>query len=76
MPQIEISFILFRTRVDCSLMKGSVADFQASYPINGVGAGAQVLQWSTPRNRACRGCQGAGVVDCPHCKDGLDPTLK
>jgi hypothetical protein len=55
--------------------KGSVAEFESSYTINGVGAGAQVLKWETPRNRACKGCGGAGVIDCPHCQNGLDPSL-
>jgi hypothetical protein len=68
-----------RGKVACPVkgcFKGSVAEFETSYSVNGVGAGAQVLQWQTPRNRACRGCQGAGVVDCPHCADGLDSSLK
>lgn len=68
-----------RGKVPCPVkgcFKGSIAEFETSYTINGVGRGAQVLQWQTPRNRACPGCQGAGVVDCPHCKNGLDPNLE
>ena len=53
-----------------------VAAFESTARRGGVGAGAQVLQWQTPRNRACRGCSGAGVIDCPHCANGLDPSLK
>jgi S1-C subfamily serine protease len=67
-----------RAKVPCPIKgcyKGSVAEFESSYSINGVGAGAQVLKWETPRNRACRGCRGAGVIDCPHCANGLDPAL-
>lgn len=67
-----------RDKVPCPVKgcyKGSVAEFESSYSINGVGAGAQVLKWETPRNRACKGCGGAGVIDCPHCTNGLDPTL-
>jgi hypothetical protein len=68
-----------RSKIPCPVQgcfKGSVADFEMSYSINGVGRGAQVLQWPTPRNRACTGCRGAGVIDCPHCDTGLDPGLK
>jgi S1-C subfamily serine protease/TolA-binding protein len=68
-----------RAKVACPVkgcFKGSIAQFETSYSVNGVGAGAQVLQWSTPRNRACTGCRGAGVVDCQHCANGFDPALK
>jgi S1-C subfamily serine protease len=68
-----------RSKIPCPVQgcfKGSVADFEMSYSVNGVGRGAQVLQWPTPRNRACTGCRGAGVIDCPHCTTGLDPGLK
>jgi hypothetical protein len=67
-----------RGQVPCPVKgchKGSVADFETSYSISGVGVGAQVLKWETPRSRACKGCRGAGVVDCPHCANGLDPIL-
>jgi S1-C subfamily serine protease len=68
-----------RSKVPCPVtgcFKGSVAEFEASYMVSGVGAGAQVLQWPKPRDRACPGCRGAGVIDCPHCKDGLDLNLR
>jgi S1-C subfamily serine protease len=68
-----------RSKIPCPVkgcFKGSVAEFETSYTVNGVGPGSQVLQWQTPRNRACPGCRGAGVIDCPHCADGLDPGLK
>jgi hypothetical protein len=68
-----------RSKILCPVKgchRGSVADFEASYSINGVGVGAQVLRWETPRERRCPGCHGAGVVDCPHCQDGTDPNLK
>ena len=67
-----------RAKIPCptkGCYKGSVAEFESSYSVSGVGAGAQVLQWSSPRNRACKGCRGAGVIDCPHCQNGLDPSL-
>jgi hypothetical protein len=40
-----------RSKIPCPVQgcfKGSVADFEMSYSINGVGRGAQVLQWPTP----------------------------
>src|SRR5262249_17744369 len=52
-----------RAQIPCRVKgcyKGSVAEFESSYTINGVVAGAQVLKWETPRNRACKGCGGAG----------------
>src|SRR5262245_27818093 len=67
-----------RGKIPCPVkgcFKGSVAEFEMSYTINGVGRGAQVLQWPTPRDRACRGCGGDGVIDCPYCRTGLDPSL-
>jgi S1-C subfamily serine protease len=67
-----------RDKVPCPVKgcyKGSVAEFESSYSVGGIGAGAQVLKWETPRNRACKGCKGAGVIDCPHCANGLDPAL-
>jgi S1-C subfamily serine protease len=68
-----------RSKIPCPVpgcFKGSVSQFETSYSISGVGPGTQVLQWSTPRNRTCPGCRGAGVIDCPHCTNGLDPSLK
>ena len=66
-----------RGRMPCrNCFKGSVTVFESSYSISGVGAGAQVLKWDTPRSKSCPRCRGAGVIDCPHCQDGSDPSPK
>lgn len=66
-----------RSQLPCrNCFKGSVTVFESSYSVNGVGPGAQVLKWETPRPKSCPGCRGAGVIDCPHCQNGLDPSLK
>jgi S1-C subfamily serine protease len=66
-----------RSKLPCrNCFKGSVTVFESSYSISGVGAGAQVLKWDTPKSKSCTGCRGAGVIDCPHCQDGFDPALK
>lgn len=55
--------------------RGSVSEFEDSFSIEGTGTGAQVVRWKKPRSASCPGCQGAGVVKCPHCSTGLDPKL-
>jgi S1-C subfamily serine protease len=66
-----------RSKLPCrNCFKGSITVFESSYSINGVGPGAQVLKWDTPRPKSCPGCRGAGVIDCPHCQNGSDPSLK
>jgi S1-C subfamily serine protease len=66
-----------RSKLPCrNCFKGSVTVFESSYSINGLGPNAQVLKWDTPRPKACPGCHGAGVIDCPHCQNGFDPSLK
>lgn len=66
-----------RSKLPCrNCFKGSTTVFESSYTISGVGPGAQVLKWETPRSKACPGCRGEGVIDCPHCQNGIDPTLR
>lgn len=68
-----------RIRIACPAVgctRGSVADFEESWQIQGVGAGQQVFKSRTPRSAKCPDCRGVGVVDCPHCRDGSDPGLR
>ena len=68
-----------RMKVPCPVKgcyRGSVSDFEQSFMVVDQGYGQSAVRFQKPKLASCSGCRGAGMVDCPHCRDGTDPRLR
>ncbi|MBW3542302.1 MAG: trypsin-like peptidase domain-containing protein [Planctomycetes bacterium] len=57
-------------------VKGQVAVYRPVRQVIGSGENRRVIIRQMPFKQACQACRGAGRVDCTHCRDGIDPSLR